>query len=78
MKLSILFCLLITFSNLKLNKEFPNDIKTLNEDKEKCMEVGNNQDKCYSISLKTKNAQCCILEYISNQSNSVNCSMIGG
>lgn len=78
MKLSILFCLLITFSNLKINEDYPDDIKTLIEDQERCLEVGNNQDKCYSVSLKTKNAQCCILEYISNQSSSVNCSMIGG
>jgi hypothetical protein len=63
---------------LKINEDYPDDIKTLIEDQERCMKAGNNQDKCYSVSLKTKNAQCCILEYISKQSNSVNCSMIAG
>ena len=40
--------------------EYPysDDIKTLIEDQERCYEAGTQKDKCYSVSLKTPNAQC--------------------
>ena len=81
MKYSILFCLLITFSNLKLNEDYPDypdDVKTLIEDEERCLDAGATQDKCYSVELKTKKAQCCILEMIFYGSHSVDCSIIVG
>ena len=57
MKYSILLCLLISLSNLK-QYDYPDDIKTLIEDQERCYEAGTQKNKCYSVSLKTLNAQC--------------------
>ena len=80
MKYSILLCLLISLSNLKQYDypDYPDDIKTLIEDQERCYEAGTQKDKCYSVSLKTPNAQCCILEYISYTSHDTYCSIIEG
>ena len=48
------------------------------EDEERCLEAEAIPDECYSVALKTKNAQCCILEMTSYKSHDIDCSIILG
>ena len=80
MKYSSILFLLLSFSNLKINEDYPypDDIKTLIEDQERCLEAEAIPLECYSITLKTKNAQCCIMEMTSYKSHNTDCSIVVG
>jgi hypothetical protein len=72
---SLLLILLIEIEN-KFENPNSSSIKNLNEDMKTCENSEYNEDLCYSTNLKSKNAQCCLLETINQNGPKKTCSLL--
>ena len=72
---SLLLILLIEIEN-KFENPNSSSIKNLNEDMKTCENSEYNEDLCYSTNLKSKNAQCCLLETINQNGSKKTCSLL--